>query len=157
MLITSFRPTAVAPRAASAPPAPVPREETDPDEEALKRAFVWGAAGLTAGALSSVATTAAYAFGGPVAGEITRWSLTLAGGVAGAVYFGERMSAKPPRNRVMGFLAGASAAGLTTFMGAQAGMAGGFLTGLVAAQASAGFGMLYCGYGALLLNGKQEA
>lgn len=129
-----------------------PQEEPapDPGDAALKRAFVWGFSAAGLGVLGSVASTAAYALGGPAVGFPVAAGLSLAAGIGGAFYLGDKLRTSPPGNRYMGFLAGAGAMGLATFLGASAVGTGG-LGALAAAQVSGGFGLLYGGYGSLIL------
>lgn len=140
--------------APSAQTPPPPPQTEDPDEALLKRTFVWGGASAAIGVASSLATMAAYAMGGDSVGLAVQLGLCLAGGIGGGMYVANFLHTPEPHNRTMGFLAGAGAMALTTTAGRMA--AGqGFLTGLMAAQVSGGFGLLYGGYGSIVLGHKE--
>lgn len=138
------------------PPPQAPPAQEDPDEALLKRTFLWGGVSAAAGTLSSLATMAAYAMGGDGVGLAVQAGLCLAAGIGGGMYVANYLHTPEPHNRTLGFLAGAGAMALTTTFGRMA--AGqGFLTGLMAAQVSGGFGLLYGGYGSIILGDKQPS
>lgn len=141
--------------AAPRPPGAPPRQDEDPDEALLKRTFLWGGVSAAIGTASSLATLAAYALGGDGVGLAVQAGLCLAGGIGGGMYVANFLHTPEPHNRTLGFLAGAGALALTTTMGRFA--AGqGFFTGLMAAQVSGGFGLLYGGYGSIILGSKSH-
>ncbi|GMU50955.1 hypothetical protein DYH09_10315 [bacterium CPR1] len=122
----------------------------------MKRTFIWGGASAAIGAVSCVATTAAYALGGPGVGLGVQLGLCLAGGLGGGFYVANFLHTPEPHNRTLGFLAGAGAMALTTTFGRMAGLSGApVMTGLAAGQASMGFGLLYGGYGSIILGQKE--
>lgn len=154
MIQRAHTPTYPARAAAARQQPPAPPTQEDPDEALLKRTFVWGGASAAIGVVSSLATMAAYAAGGDGVGLAVQVGLCLAGGIGGGMYVANFLHTPEPHNRTMGFLAGAGAMALTTTMGRMA--AGqGFLTGLMAAEVSGGFGLLYGGYGSIILGNKQ--
>lgn len=143
------------PRLTQTRPGPPPPDEGEDDGRKLKRAFAWGGGAAVIGGVSALATSLAYGSGSALAVPL-RVGLTLAGGLGGAIYLSRFFSAEAPKDKLMGALAGGGAMALVTTMGAGAGLAGGGIATVAAVQASVAVGVVYGGFGALVLGEPKE-